>query len=481
MSDIFNNVSELDEATPESQELEKALNAGYGTDAATFEGGRALQVEDLEATLISVLDVNQNECKLFNKVHKQPMTSTVHQILRRTSVGDDDFNFVSEGELAKEDSQTLERKIFESKYLSTKYQVSHQLTLTNQATNALASEKTAAVVRIARSAEKAFFHGDSSVNPKAFDGLLKVIKDSASNTDVAEKNRATVIDAGGKQIGEDGLGYDFFNEVAEKVMGKGGDLNEAYFPLPVAQQFYKLWNDKLRFIVGEKNAMANLERLPNLPTATGSIIKIQENGTGIDKQFKVKGKVVAAGDRKRRPNAPTTVAVSANASASDSAYTEAYAGDYVYEVFAVNSYGISGGTKAAAPVAVAVGGSVTVTITPDTNGEEATGYIICRSKAGGTETMEMCRIRATRDDNTVFTDLNNDLPGTTEIILLSSKTQELMDNLSFAQLMPISSFELPRDSSWAHRGTVALYGTPELRAPELCAVVKNLGYAGGLY
>lgn len=481
MSDIFNTTEGFENVTTESQELEKALNAGYGTNASEFEGGRALQIEDLESTLVSVLDVNQNECKLFNKVHKQNMGSTVHQIIRRTSVGDDEFNFVGEGELAREDNQKLERKIFESKYLATKYKVSHQLTLTKQAENALATEKTAAVVRIARSAERAFFHGDSSVNPKSYDGLLKTIIDSARNTDVAEKNRATIIDMRGKQLGSDNNTYDIFNEISEKVISKGGDLNEAYFPLPVAQQFYKLWNDKIRFIIGEKNAMANLERLPNIPTATGSIIKIQEGNTGIDKQFKVKGKVYASGDREKRPNAPKTVTVSANVSVSDSNFTDAYAGDYLYEVFALNSYGISGGATPSGAVTVAKGGSVTITITPDENGKEATGYIICRSKANGTEVMEMTRIKAKSEENTVYTDLNNELPGTTDIILLSSKTQELSDNLSFAQLMPISSFELPRDSSWAHRGTVALYGTPELRCPELCGIIHNLGYAGGLY
>ena len=37
------------------EDLTKALNAGYGTDAATMTGGRALIPESLDKTLVNVL------------------------------------------------------------------------------------------------------------------------------------------------------------------------------------------------------------------------------------------------------------------------------------------------------------------------------------------------------------------------------------------------------------------------------------------
>ena len=45
----------------------------------------------------------------------------------------------------------------------------------------------------------------------------------------------------------------------------------------------------------------------------------------------------------------------------------------------------------------------------------------------------------------------------------------------------MSNFDLPTDSSLAHRGVVALYGMLEVRAPEYNALIKNVGYSGGLY
>ena len=77
----------------QNMELEKALEAGYGTNAADYTQGRSLQREDLEATLVTVLDVKQRDLKMFHKLHKNPVKSTVHQIERETDVGDDEFLF----------------------------------------------------------------------------------------------------------------------------------------------------------------------------------------------------------------------------------------------------------------------------------------------------------------------------------------------------------------------------------------------------
>ena len=76
MADIF---SEEFEAQSQNNELEKALEAGYGTDAASYTQGRALQREDLEATLVSVLDVKQKDLKLFHKLRTlRPRSHKAH-------------------------------------------------------------------------------------------------------------------------------------------------------------------------------------------------------------------------------------------------------------------------------------------------------------------------------------------------------------------------------------------------------------------
>ena len=479
--DIFN---EDFEAQSQNTELEKALEAGYGTDAASYTQGRALQREDLEATLVTVLDVKQKDLKLFHKLHKQPVTSTVHQIDRQTDVGGDEFLFVGESEKASEGDPQFQRKIFETKYMTSKWQVSHPLTLTDNIENAINASKVSAVMRVSKGTERCIFHGDASVSPKQYNGLIKIIEDSAKDTSVAEKLRATVVDVRGLEIGEsdtiDGVAIDageaLFDEIAEKVYSKGGDLAEAYFPPVLSRQFKNMFSSRLR--LSTKDEQFAMDKLPKIITATNSIISITDD-CGADKMFHVKGPVVAAGDSSKRPNTPTSIT---GVAASDSAskFSTAYAGNYVYGVHAVNAYGISAAATSTT-IAVASGEKVTLTITPDTNGETATGFIITRSKAGGSDLMEMIRVPNSGNATTVVVDLNEDLPGTAQVVLLTPTTDEMKPNTSFGQLMAMSNFDLPTDSSLAHRGVVALYGMLEVRAPEFNALIKNVGYTGGLY
>lgn len=480
MGDIFDNEFE---ASSQNEELNKALEAGYGTDAAAYEQGRALQREDLEATLVSVLDVKQADLKVFHKLHKQPVSSTVHQVNRQTSVGDDEFLFVSEGEKATEDDPRFERKIWETKYMSSKWQVSHPMTLTNNAENPINAEKVAAVMRVSKGTERTIFHGDSSVSPKQYDGFLKILKDSA-NSDKEERLKATRMDIRGLQIGQKSTelkidaGEALFDEIAERVYNKGGDLAEAYFPPVLARQFKEMYSDRLRFTT--KDSQFTMDKLPNIVTAVNSTIKITDD-CGADKMYKVKGEIVAAGDSTKRPFAPASITGVAAAS-TDSEFSTGFAGDYVYAVHAINAYGISAAKPIGSAVTVAAGEKVTLTITPNSDGPAPTGYIITRSNAGGSKLMEMVRVPAKGTDQTVvFLDLNKELPGTASIVLLTPSTDEMKPNASFGQLMGMSNFNLPTDSSLAHRGVVALYGMLEVRAPEYCAIIDNVGYNGGLY
>lgn len=482
MESIFENEFE---AQSQNDELNKALEGGYGTNAADYTQGRALQREDLEATLVTVLDVKQKDLKLFHKLHKEPVSSTVHQVNRQTDVGGDEFLFVDENEKATAGDPQLQRKIYETKYISSKWQVSHQLTLTDNTDNPINLQKVAAVMRVSKGTERCMFHGNSEVSPKQYDGLVKIIEDSAKNTDVAERLRATVMDIRGLEIGEsdsiDGVTIDageaLFDDIAEKVYSKGGDLAEAYFPPVVSRQFKNMFSSRLR--LSTKDEQFAMDKLPKIITATNSVIKITDD-CGADKMFHVKGPIVAVGDQQNRPNTPSNfTAVAASDSASK--FSAAYAGNYMYAVHAINAYGISAAKPLASAVAVASGEKVTLTITPDTNGAAATGFIITRSNANGTELMEMVRVKNSGDTTTVVVDFNEDLPGTAQVVLLTPQTDEMRPNASFGQLMAMSNFDLPTDSSLAHRGVVALYGMLEVRAPEYCAMIKNVGYTGGLY
>ena len=469
--------------------LEKALAAGYGTDAAEFTDGRALQPEDLESTLTNVLDVLQEDCKVFNSIYRQPSKSTVHQYNRRTGIGDDEFNFIGEGEEIREGDQDIERKILEQKYIGTIGRITKQAEIVESMEDMYNAEKVAATMRIVKSAERAFFHGNSAVVPKQFDGFQKIIEDSAFDTAKEARLRSTVADLRGYEIGDEVAsgdsvvtGENLFDEVADSVYEKGGDLTKALFPPILARQFRRLYNDKLRYTTEDEHT--GLKRLPDIYPSCGSIIRIQGKDAGADKMFHVKGKVVAKGDSTKRPASPSAVALTVNASPvkAESQFGSKDAGDYVYTVHAINSFGISAGKSASATASVAAGKSVTISITPNENGAAPTGYIICRSNKNGTEPMEMVSIKAnSATEVTTYEDVNADLPGTASVVLLSEITREAKANVAFTQLMGLSTFPLPTNDSLAKRFAVALFGALKVGAPEFCAEIKNIGYRGGLY
>lgn len=483
---FFDNVENVNES---QAVLEKALSAGYGTNAVDYTGGRALQPEDLETTLVNVLTTRQQDFKVFNTLQRQPVKSTEHQYTRRIGIGDDGFLFVGEGEAATEQDQDIERKALAMKYIVTMGRITKQMETVASIEDAYNAEKLAATIRICRAAERGIFHGNSAVIGTQFDGLIKSITDSANNTNYTDDKRATVVDLHGYEIGEDvGTGdedilthEDLFDEVAAKVYEKGGDLTKALFPPVVAAQFRNLYNSKLRYTIGDGHL--GLAQLPDIATSIGSTIRIKGNDAGADKMFFIKGAVVAKGDAIKRPNAPSSVSLNVNASPTRAAscFRTGDAGDYAYAVHAINQYGISAATAAAAAVTVAAGKSVTITITPDSNGAMPTGFIITRTNANGDKLMEMVSIAANQKNAITYEDVNDELPGTASLVLLSELTQEAKPNLAFAQLMALSTFPLPMDSALTKPFAVALFGALEHRAPEFDALIKNIGVQGGLY
>lgn len=451
-------------STDEAQALEKALSAGYGTDSATYINGRAMIQEDLEASAVNVVAQLKEDCKVFNSLKTTPCKSTVHEFNRRTDHGNYRFLSVPEGGESAETDQELERAFVEMKYLQTRRSVTKQMETVNTFEGALASEKLAGIETIIKGAEHQIFHGDSSVVPTEFDGFLSMFN--------KEDTKAAVQDLRGKTIGS--VGETLFDDIAQMVFDRGGDLNKALFPSVLARDVKGLFTDRLRMMMNDTRA--SFAGLPDYDTAIGSNIRFSGANAGADKFYRVKGKVKAEGNPEKRPAPPTSVVAKASDVAGSSFETND-AGNYNYTVHAVNAFGISEGTPISAPVAVAGGNGVTLTITPASTGKAATGFIICRSKKDGTEVMEMTQIGKGTGATTTFVDTNKDLPGTASMIFLSEgRTSPI---ITFDQLLPVSSIPLFPTASAETPFLVVMYGALQVSAPQFCGFVKNIAYNGG--
>ena len=448
-----------------SEALQKALEAGYGTNSAAFINGRALIPENCETTMVNVVAELKEDCKLFNSMKTVPVASTVHEENRRTSHGDYRFLSTNEGGASRITDQEIERVFYEQKYLQTKRGITLQMEKARTFEDAYTSEKIAGVEVICKGAEFNMFHGNADVVPTDWNGFPAAIKKS---------KEPNILDLRGASIGS--KGEKLFDEIAQQVWDRGGDLSKAFFPSRLAQPIKELFTDRIRMMVKDKQA--TFDQLPDYPTAIGSSIRFSGPNVGADKFYHVKGIVKAAGDANSRPAIPTNVTAAAVATAANSKFAAADDGDYTYTVHAVNSYGISEGKAITAAVSVAEGGGVNLTITPDKS-KPVTGLIICRSGKDGTVVMEMTQIKAEDTATTVYQDLNAELPGTASMLFLT-EARSYNPTYRFGQLLPVSTFPLFPTDAAITPFLVILFGALEVSAPEFCALVDNIAYDGGL-
>jgi hypothetical protein len=445
--------------------LLKALAAGHGTDSATFTGGRALIPEDCETTMVNAMREQREDCKIMNTFKKTPVKSTVHEYNRRTGTGDIDFGTTEEGGISQEDGQAIERITRNVKYIQQYREVTEQMNVVDSFENAFESEKLAGTINILKIAERLSIHGDRDVIPTEFDGMIKQIKKT-------NQERRNIIDFRGQTIQT--KGEKFFSEMVRMISEQGGEANKIFFPLILSDDIQELCRDRIRFGTNDRNMTPVFD---SYPTPLGTL-KFGEDA-GPDKMFRVRGPIVSKGDPLQKPNAPQSVTVAAD-DETGSKFEGSDAGNYIYQVFAINKYGISDGKSPAAAVAVASGEGVTITITPD-SAKPGTGFIICRTVPGGTadQVMEMVRIPKSQDAATVYLDLNDDLPGTTDMIFITEK--KLQTIAEFYQLLPMRLYRMNPVNRLVTPFILALWGVLDLKVPEWCGLTKNIAYQGGLY
>jgi hypothetical protein len=446
------------------EELLKSLSAGYGTNAADFTGGRALIPEDCESTMINAMREQMDDFKLMNTLKKTPVKSTVHQFNVRSNAGDEDLGFVEEGGVSPANMQDIKRAFREMKYIQKKGEVTEQMRIVESFEDAYVAEKLAATISVLKTAEKYCFHGDSAVVPKQFDGLIAQVK----STPLAKRN---ILDLRGQSI--QSAGDRIFTEMATLIADRGGAANKVFYPLILGDDIQGLCHDRLRFGVEDEDMTAVWKTYPTLY----SPLTIAGNDAGPDKLFRPKNKIKPGGIADKLPNPPDSVTASSAAN-PNSKFLAADAGNYNYTVYSVNESGISEGKALSAAVAVSAGAGVTLTITPNAL-KPGTGFIVCRSAKNGSEVMEMARIGIDAlNADTAYVDLNEDLPGTAEMLFITEK--KIQSVVEFFQLLPLRLYPLYPIDRLVTPFVMALWGTPALKIPEWCGIVKNIQYKGGL-
>jgi hypothetical protein len=432
------------------EEIHKALSAGY--QQPRHDGGSALRVESLEATL-RILTFSQAHVKLWKDIPKLPAYSTNEEYTIQTSYGGENGPFTREGELPQVQDASYERRVELIKYLGTQREVTHPATLVRNAYgNIIARETQNGAVWLMERLERSLFRGMASVVPESFDGIdEQILRDPRASAQ-------NVLDLRGGPLTEAAI------EEATNIIVENYGLSSALYLAPRAQsdvskQFY----NRQRGGFGDREGRIGYSA-KMMETNAGDIALRGNMFLRSGKNNGIKTAPSAA-TSVRAATAPTVAGV-AGANAG-SIFATADAGTYQYKVCALNRFGESAAAQEASGVAVVSGDGVTLTITDGGGADAATGYRIYRSKAGGAVGSEQMMIDIPRPRGaatTVFVDINQFLPGTSRAYLLQMNLQ----SISFRQLAPMMKIPLATLAA-SIRWMQLIYGTPIVYAP-----LKNL-------
>lgn len=417
----------------------KALTSGSGvTDVAQLTGGGALRRQSLEATLLAVIQ-QFTDFRLWNMAEKSNATATVDEWTEETGVGGYPGSaFNSELGAIQEADATLRRRTLQIKYLMTKRRVSFVKELEGGIASATSVQQTGGALELLTSAEWGLFSGDSAVVPEQFDGLYKIIKSLAPNNIV--DMRAQPIGNSAEQI----------VDAAELVsrFGNFGMVSHGFWSTGVQADLDKGLDPAFRVMMGSPSEAPAFGIMKGAPVI------------GIKSSFAYEGRIQACFDKfilESQPAAKSATGIFAGAlntgivaaaslagvNASDPAsnFIAANAGLYYYAVAPITKDGHGNLTKSA-QVTVNSGDKVTLTITAGSPAPN--GWIVYRSKLNGgnadSDFREMARVADSGTATTVYTDLNNDIPGTSKAFILNMVPG--MGALTIRRLLPMMKFPL---------------------------------------
>jgi hypothetical protein len=459
--------------TQDDIELYKAIIANdTTTNIADFRGGGALQMQNLE-TQLALLTFQEKHIKFFKDIGIVKANSTLEEYSTEDGYGKEG-GFVDQLGIPAEDDVNLQRNYAIVKYVRTMWRVGDVLQLTNMITNAEIVQVQGAMMRTLRILEKTLFFGDSTIIPQSFDGIIKTIKTSAPGN-VFDLRGATISELQ-LRLGAEMINSNFGTPTKLYVSNSVKTSIDNILPQLSAQRL--LQNNVNEYALGSAVTKVN--------TSFGDFVIepdvfINPESQGVPKVKNSANVLVEGPTANKAPGMPNfTISVQAPTVAGSYWATTgsggAIAGTYYYRVVAVNYAGKSQAAAATISSAVAAGGSITLTINPGSGPYAPTGYEIYRGTSPsvtGDDILYMASTPYTAAGQT-YVDLNADLPGTSQAVLVDNTTVGEARTMAMSQLAPIHRVQYAKIGPYKW-GTVNYYGVPKFYAPMRYVYYKNVG------
>lgn len=446
----------------EAAELMKAMTGGeLPAEGAQIAGDSGpITPQDLEGDL-KVQTFKMQHLKLWPRLNGRKGTAValVHEHSRLHEYGSaEDFIAHDMGGLPVEDDSTYSRELLRMKFLGNTRRIPLPVALQKSIAGAhIVRENTNAMMLMLKGIEKLLYEGDSSVNPRQFDGIRKLIIDGGG----------TVVDAAGGLVTEDLLLEATTRITDEPNYGMPGLIHAT--PLAVTD-ISRLFKDRMRKHLGDDSN-------PNYAVRKWAF---QHGDMAIEQNTFLRPRKAPPNDGNgygpvaaKRPLQPAIVTQPAHDGSGYTKWTAAWAGggNYIYKVALVNQYGEG---PAVTTNAVAVGTEKRVVIVINDIGvgdQKATGIKVYRSTRGGAASTckEIFRQPIVGTGNQTISDVNEWIPGTSDIYLL----EDMDESLSWKQFLPFTQWPLGKlDTSY--RWTLLMYGALQSGAPRHNGLIKNV-------
>jgi len=455
-------------------DINKALQAGYGTDTAAYSGGSALRVESLDSTLKIVSFLEKNII-FYNDIPKTKAYNTVEEYNVLSKYGGQGGFFINEGGLPRTDDSVYQRKAAFVKFMGTTREITHPMLLVRPAHgNVVALETKNGAKWMLQRMEEGLFGANSSVISQAFDGINKQLNAGYGDATLIGDGVTTpanqfVIDLRGAVLTES-----VFEEVARILMDNYMYPTHAYMPNSAHTDFNKVFFSKGRYPI-PVNSDATVGFVADAVRTSGGVVKLRP-----DVFLRIDQTAPSVADNALAASSPASAVVTVQAKSTSRGFQSSEYGSYVYSVCAVSQNGSSAAIAGSATAVVAGAGSAEVQIVITrgavSGNDLTTGYNIYRTRLadGVAGTPYLIAQIASAGATTTFLDGNENLPG-----LGTAYIGQLDESvLTLRELSPMLKFPLATVAS-SIRWMQLYYNTPVIFRPRGWVIVKNIGRLAG--
>lgn len=425
------------------EDLAKALTLGsYNAAPGSLEQGGALQYEDVSPIMHNVT-FGDEHIKLQKEVKVNKAKGQLVQFNRQLSYGNIGGSAQMEGAVGVEQTSDYIRAVVPMAYYSHTRRVSFAANMadTQDGVKAEDREALAAAKKIAMDVEFDLFRGkDDFSNGGVFDGNVLAIPSMLPNI----AGLGVQVRQSDVQLNTQDLMFVSYGSGLSNVIAGGGTLSQ-----PMIEDAWirgvmnfgvanRLMVDPLVLSAYSKATYANNQRviLGNSAQEITSGVDIRRQAVSggvvtVEPSRFLSGQTQPKRSSSLAPNAPSIALAQASGST-----TFASGEVYTYMATGENELGESVASATASITISAAGQQVTVTITPAGSGSAARYFRVYRSTAGSTVTKLIGCVKNSGASTTVFTDLNNRLPGGISGFLVQ------MDTMGIHELAPYSRVKL---------------------------------------